>query len=107
MRETNLFIFFRAAQNGAGVIAALDIRNQTSKAAGTGGLFQAATYMSGLSGGSWLLSSLLFHDNPDMHALFLGDTDKGGRLNGWHLEKDLWRPAAFSPLDKDNENWYG
>lgn len=63
--------------------------------------------MSGLSGGSWLLSSLLFHDFPGMHALFLGDTDKGGTLNGWHLDKDLWRPAAFSPLDDDNQHWYG
>jgi lysophospholipase len=41
---------YRAAQYGAGVISALDARNDSAKAAGTGGLFQVTTYLSGLSG---------------------------------------------------------
>ena len=42
---------YRAAQYGAGVISALDARNDSAKAAGTGGLFQVTSYLSGLSGG--------------------------------------------------------
>jgi lysophospholipase len=40
----------RAALFGAGVRNALDIRNDSAKNAGTGGLLQAASYVSGLSG---------------------------------------------------------
>jgi len=43
---------YRAAQYGAGVLSALDARNESSKAAGTGGLLQVMSYISGLSGGS-------------------------------------------------------
>ena len=41
---------FRAAQYSAGVTSALDARDQSAKSAGTGGLLQVASYMSGLSG---------------------------------------------------------
>ena len=42
----------RAAQYGAAALMALDGRNQSSKAAGTGGLLQVASYIAGLSGSS-------------------------------------------------------
>jgi len=42
----------RAAQYGASALMALDGRNQSSKAAGTGGLLQVASYITGLSGSS-------------------------------------------------------
>lgn len=41
---------FRAAQYSAGVTSALDGRDQSAKSAGTGGLLQVASYISGLSG---------------------------------------------------------
>jgi lysophospholipase len=40
----------RAAQYAAGVISALDARNESSKAAGTGGVLQLVSYLSALSG---------------------------------------------------------
>lgn len=43
---------YRAAQYGAGVLSALDSRNASAKAAGTGGLLQVASYLAGLSGTS-------------------------------------------------------
>jgi lysophospholipase len=43
---------YRAAQYGAGVLDALDARNESAKAAGTGGLLQVTSYLSGLSGAS-------------------------------------------------------
>src|SRR5258708_32013115 len=43
---------YRAAQYGAGVLSALDARNQSGKAARTRGLLQVTSYLSGLSGAS-------------------------------------------------------
>lgn len=50
---------YRALMNGAGAITAFDNRTADTSAQGhLGGLLQAATYLSGLSGGSWLVGSL-------------------------------------------------
>ncbi|OBT98654.1 Lysophospholipase 1 [Pseudogymnoascus verrucosus] len=50
---------YRALMYGAGFLAAADSRtvNATGKG-GIGGLLQSATYLSGLSGGSWLVGSI-------------------------------------------------
>jgi lysophospholipase len=53
---------YRAAQYGAGVLSALDARNDSAKAAGTGGLLQVASYIAGLSGES--RSHFLFRSPP-------------------------------------------
>ena len=66
-----------------------------------------SSYLSGLSGGSWLISSMVFHDFPDMYDLVLGNTHKGGDLNGWLLEKDLALPNGLTPFDNNNENYFG
>lgn len=57
---------YRAMLTGAGVIQALDSRDSS---VGTSGLYQALTYTSALSGGSWLLSSLADHDFPTVSSL--------------------------------------
>lgn len=50
---------YRALMNGAGALAAFDNRTTNSTGQGQlGGLLQATTYLSGLSGGSWLVGSL-------------------------------------------------
>lgn len=50
---------YRAMLNGAGAIAAWDSRSPGSNATGNlGGLLQSATYISGLSGGGWLVGSI-------------------------------------------------
>ena len=46
---------YRAAQYGAGVLSALDARDEFAKAAGTGGLLQVTSYLAGLSGASQFL----------------------------------------------------
>jgi hypothetical protein len=53
---------YRAAQYGAGVLSALDARNQSGKAAGTGGLLQVSSYLSGLSGASRFLLSINYRE---------------------------------------------
>jgi lysophospholipase len=50
---------YRAMLAGAGSLAALDARSAGSDAQGNlGGLLQASTYISGLSGGAWLVGSI-------------------------------------------------
>ncbi|KID95765.1 Lysophospholipase, catalytic domain protein, partial [Metarhizium majus ARSEF 297] len=49
---------YRAMLNGAGSVAAFDSRSPGSTSKGNiGGLLQSATYISGLSGGGWLVGS--------------------------------------------------
>ncbi|KIY44728.1 lysophospholipase [Fistulina hepatica ATCC 64428] len=68
---------YRAAIFGAGVLSALDGRNVSAVTAGTGGLLQAATYLAGLSGGSWLVSSLVQADAPIIPAIAFGVDNTG------------------------------
>ncbi|KDQ08042.1 hypothetical protein BOTBODRAFT_139343, partial [Botryobasidium botryosum FD-172 SS1] len=85
---------YQAAQYGAGVLSALDGRNESAVAAGTGGLLQTASYITGLSGGSWLLTSLVFSSFPTLHDLVLGNIDTGGSTTGWLLDAHLFWPAS-------------
>ena len=57
---------FRALLTGAGVIKSFDGREGSD---GTNGLYQGLSYHSGLSGGSWLLSSLMANDWPTITSL--------------------------------------
>ncbi|KDQ63909.1 hypothetical protein JAAARDRAFT_118304 [Jaapia argillacea MUCL 33604] len=80
---------YRAAMFGAGVINALDGRNASAVKIGTGGLLQAATYISGLSGGSWIVYSLSQANFPTMQDLILGPpigTATPGGYGGWLTE---------------------
>ncbi|KAJ5580562.1 hypothetical protein N7450_006863 [Penicillium hetheringtonii] len=54
---------YRALMNGAGAIKAFDSRTDNATTEGhLGGLLQSATYLSGLSGGSWLLGSIYINN---------------------------------------------
>ena len=50
---------------------------------------------------------MLFNNFPEMHDLLLGDTDKGGSLNGWLLERDLSLPNGPNPADPQNMLYIG
>ncbi|KAJ7243596.1 lysophospholipase [Mycena haematopus] len=84
---------YHAAIFGAGVLNALDARNSSAVKKGTGGLLQAATHLAGLSGGSWLLTSLAQANFPTMQHLIFGD----GRTDdfaGWLTSFDIWTASA-------------
>ncbi|KAJ6453592.1 lysophospholipase [Mycena sanguinolenta] len=80
---------YRAAIFGAGVLNALDARNSSAVKKGTGGLLQAATHLAGLSGGSWLVTSLAQANFPTMQHLIFGD-GKTNDFAGWLTSVDLW-----------------
>ncbi|RDW76914.1 hypothetical protein BP6252_04967 [Coleophoma cylindrospora] len=81
---------FRAMLIGAGVIQALDDRDSNSS---VNGLYQALSYHSALSGGSWLLSSIASNDWPKISSLV-----------------ETWKPALanglFAPGGSDNATLY-
>lgn len=55
--------------NGAGAFAAWDLRSAESDAEGNlGGLLQSATYISGLSGGGWLVGSIYTNNFTTVQA---------------------------------------
>jgi lysophospholipase len=57
---------YRSMLSGAGVVQALDERDSDDR---TNGLYQAMTYHGGLSGGSWLLSSIFGNDFETVSTL--------------------------------------
>ena len=118
----------RAAQYGAGVLSGLDARNESAKAAGTGGLLQVTSYLSGLSGasqvpvhfqlkecfiytpfapysgGSWLTGSLYMNDFPNIKDLVYGN---GNNMTGWMLHIPFVTPDGSDVFSKENQVWYG
>ncbi|CAG8154812.1 unnamed protein product [Penicillium olsonii] len=61
---------YRALMNGAGALKAFDSRTGNSTASGhLGGLLQSATYLTGLSGGGWLLGSLYMNNFTSVSSL--------------------------------------
>ncbi|KAG8817632.1 hypothetical protein FRC17_011140, partial [Serendipita sp. 399] len=90
---------YRSALFSAGALTAFDIRNDTAKHIGTGGLLQVSLFHSGLSGGAWLATSLAIHGLPTTRDLILGNTEHGGNLTGWLLDRDLLLPDDFKAVD--------
>jgi lysophospholipase len=86
---------YRAGIFGGGVLNALDGCNSTSAKIGTGGLLQAATYLSGLSGSAWLVTSLAQTGFPTINDLIFGSNT----LSGWLAQLDLLAPSNESQVD--------
>ncbi|KIJ52230.1 hypothetical protein M422DRAFT_156996 [Sphaerobolus stellatus SS14] len=94
---------FRASLYGASVMNAFDIRNGTAKAKGTGGFLQTALYMSGLSGGSWVISGLSFNNFPTLFDLVKGND----QISGFLLDIDIVIPDGINILSSKNQEYYG
>lgn len=78
---------YRALLNGGGAIAAFDDRTPNATSPGhLGGLLQLSTYLSGLSGGGWLVGSLYVNNFTTIQALQAGDL---GRV--WDLENAIYQ----------------
>ncbi|KAI9926012.1 hypothetical protein ASPWEDRAFT_37916 [Aspergillus wentii DTO 134E9] len=77
---------YRAMLNGAGAIKAFDSRiyNATTKGH-LGGVLQAATYVAGLSGGSWLVGSIYINNFTTISDL---QTYEKGAV--WQLSKNIF-----------------
>lgn len=76
---------YRAMLHGAGLFNAFDSRNSSSVAQGTGGVIQLATYLAGLSGGSWFVGSVAINDFPTTFEL----------RDIWNLTQNLVSTASW------------
>ncbi len=81
----------RAMLVGAGEIAALDNRTYGAAEWGLGGLLQASTYITGLSGGGWLLGSYIFNDFPTTDDILKPDSGI------WKIDGPLTAPLEWAP----------
>lgn len=96
---------YRATIVGAGELNALDGRNETSAEVGTGGLLQAADYLAGLSGGSWLATSLSQAGFPTIRELAFGT----GEWGGWNTLFDVMEvcTSLLEHISRRLMPWYG
>ncbi|KAM0249311.1 hypothetical protein ACHAP5_002963 [Fusarium lateritium] len=88
---------YRAMLCGAGALAAWDIRSDGSDTDGNlGGLLQSATYLAGLSGGGWLVGSLMMNN-------FTSVQESVNYPGVWQLENSILEgPESYSLLQYYN-----
>ncbi|KAH7187370.1 acyl transferase/acyl hydrolase/lysophospholipase [Fusarium oxysporum] len=98
---------YRDMMNGAGAIAAFDNRTTDSSSKGhLGGVLQATTYLSGLSGGSWTVGSLYTQNFTSVESII---SAKSGFLSTlWQFDDsiiegpaDLTGPRYYRQLYQD------
>ncbi|CAK7913235.1 lysophospholipase 1 [[Candida] anglica] len=87
---------YRAMLAGAGQLAALDSRTQNANSVGLGGLLQSSTYISGLSGGSWLVGTIAMNNFTSVETIL-----NEGVI--WDLTHSI---ANYGGLDFIRNAWY-
>ncbi|KAI9931040.1 hypothetical protein ASPWEDRAFT_178756 [Aspergillus wentii DTO 134E9] len=94
---------YRAMLNGAGAIKAFDSRTDNSTNTDQlGGLLQSATYLSGLSGGSWLVGSIYVNNFTSISDL---QTYEDGEV--WQFENSIFEgPDSGSIQILDSASYY-
>ncbi|KAI8272203.1 Lysophospholipase 1 [Colletotrichum sp. SAR 10_98] len=94
---------WRALMNGAGAIAAYDQRTPGSTGAGQlGGLLQSATYLTGLSGGGWLVSSLYANDFPSVQSI----VDTRNLTSIWQFQNSIFEGPDMGDTGSSNAGAY-
>lgn len=79
---------YRALMNGAGALAAFDNRSTNATETGhLGGLLQSATYLSGLSGGSWLVGSLYVQNFTTVESIIF--SQQGFLSTLWQFDNSI------------------
>lgn len=82
---------YRSMLVGVGQLAALDNRTEVTEGSSLGGIMQSANYISGLSGGSYLIGSLSLNNWPSVHQSV--------------LENDLWNLTEANQLVNTDNLW--
>jgi lysophospholipase len=93
---------YRALLIGAGALAAFDDRTHGSTEPGNlGGLLQASTYISGLSGGGWLVGSVFVNNFTSVENILAHNTAGHGTV--WHFG----RPMLEGPKSETLQSFPG
>ncbi|XBW34740.1 hypothetical protein QEN19_000307 [Hanseniaspora menglaensis] len=93
---------YRAMLSGAGMLAGLDSRTVDATESGLGGLLQASTYVSGLSGGNWMTGSLFFNDFVSVQDI-MDEADNMSSI--WDIDHMLFDPYGLLHPIKDASRW--
>ena len=91
---------YRAMLCGAGQILGLDGRFKDANDHGLGGLLESSTYLTGLSGGNWLVGLLVLNDWLSVKDIISGDSQI------WQLEDSILNPSGIR-IDKTIAYYYG
>ncbi|KAK9369043.1 lysophospholipase catalytic domain-containing protein [Lipomyces kononenkoae] len=87
---------YRAMLSGAGFLAAFDDRTQNATDAGhIGGLLQSASYITGLSGGNWLVTSVVMNNFPTISQL-------QGSETVWELSNSILDPGGWQLVSTED-----
>jgi lysophospholipase len=93
---------YRALMNGAGALQAFDNRTANSTGPGQlGGLLQSATYLAGLSGGSWLLGSIYVNNFTTISSL---QTHTRGSV--WQFENSIFEGPDDGTQIQNSATYY-
>ncbi|ODV60388.1 lysophospholipase 1 precursor [Ascoidea rubescens DSM 1968] len=83
---------YRAMLNGAGQLSAFDNRTTKAFEKGLGGLLESTTYISGLSGGSWLVGTLILNNWTSVEEILL----KREYSDIWDLKESILFPEGIN-----------
>ncbi|MCJ1243913.1 Lysophospholipase 1 [Trapelia coarctata] len=95
---------YRACMTGGGALQAFDSRETNSTASGhLGGLLQSATYLAGLSGGSWLVGSIYVNNFTTMSSLL----NNHAASSLWEFQNSIFKGPATAGLQVlDTSHYY-
>lgn len=80
---------------GAGMVAAMDDRTVGAKEHGLGGILQASSYLSGLSGGSWMVGTLALNNWTSVQSI-IDNTPKKNSI--WDITHSIVAPGGIHIL---------
>lgn len=94
---------YRALMNGAGFVAAADSRTAgATDKGGIGGLLQSSTYLSGLSGGGWMVGSIMLNNFSTVETLRDGSPDS----SVWQFSNSIFTGPDESGINVVNTATY-
>lgn len=91
---------YRAMLSGAGMLSAMDNRTEGANAHGLGGLLQSTTYLTGLSGGAWLVGSLAWNNWTSVQDIVDHTSEKGSI---WDITNSLGQGGTN--ITATNQTW--
>lgn len=84
---------YRAMLAGAGQLLALDDSFDDSNSKGLGGILQSSSYLVGLSGGNWLVGTVVLNN-----GLSVGDI-WSGKNTIWNLEQTIFNQGGWNIIE--------
>lgn len=92
---------YRSMLTGAGILAAMDNRTRGAQHHGLGGLLQSTTYLSGASGGNWLVGTLAYNNWTSVQSI-IDNFNESDSI--WDLSESIVSPGGKN-IFKSARRW--